>query len=206
MSVGRQIKVTIGGPKLLMHNGRLADPLDPATRVLKEVQHKKTKSDDDHSEIARLEFLGGLYIDDEIGPYIPGEAVLRMLEQGARQKKRGAKVAPVSIVEDQVALQYDGPRDETSLWENPKFRDRRAVVVGRSRVIRTRPKFTDWKLSFTIDIPEGVPVNPSDIEEALIDAGMFVGLGDFRPGSPKRGKFGMFNVLEFAEVKAKRAA
>lgn len=31
-------------------------------------------------------------------------------------------------------------------------------------------------------------------------------LGDFRPGSPKRGKFGMFNVLEFAEVKAKRAA
>ena len=72
--------------------------------------------------------------------------------------------------------------------------DERAVVVNRSRVLRSRPKFDDWKLNFTLtclddDMQEGV------IKTVLEHGGKFVGIGDFRP------KFGRFkvNMFEAAE-------
>lgn len=72
--------------------------------------------------------------------------------------------------------------------------DRRSVVVQRARIIRTRPKFEEWALSFQIEYDdEEIPKEV--INELLVFAGKRIGIGDYRP--EKGGLFGRFIVTEF---------
>jgi len=73
---------------LVMHNGRLADQLNPLAKRLKSLAAKRKKSDDDLMEIQRVEWEGGLYYDPKIGPYVPAEA--RRTAQGFDQQHPGA--------------------------------------------------------------------------------------------------------------------
>lgn len=199
--MSKMISVTIGGPCLLMHNGRLANPLDPYTKELGALTKKKKKSDEDHLAIQKAEWNGGIYHDDEIGPYISGEAVQQMLVEAARKSKQGKEFVSVSVVEEEIPLQYEGPRDRESLFKDERFKDVRSVKVQQNRVMRTRPKFNTWKLSFTIEIDDDASVNVEDVERALLVGGRKVGIGDYRPGSPKGGRYGRFFVDKF-EVQA----
>lgn len=187
--------VEIAGKRLLMHNGQLADPLNEYTKALKEVTSKRKKSDDDHEESARREFQGGLYFDDKAGPYIPDIVLASMLVEGAKKRKLGkAFTATVSIVDEANPLIYKGPRTRAGLWADKSFIDRRGAVVGQARIMRTRPKFTDWSLKFQVSLLK-CELNAADIEAALTDAGLYVGLGDHRPA------FGKFVVKSFGKAK-----
>lgn len=190
----RIVEATLSGTRLLMHNGQLADPLNEYAKALKEVTSRKKKSDDDHLNIAKIEFMGGLYFSDDIGPYLPCEIIDAVLIEGARKKKRGRDFeSSVRVVETQVKLEYAGPRTREGLWADKKWRDRRAVVIGMARTIRTRPLFPEWKVSFHIEIFPSA-INVSDVREALEDAGMFVGICDYRP------RFGVFEVTHCEET------
>lgn len=185
------IKVRITGQTpILMHNGRLANPLDDATKRLKALTAKKTKTDADHAEIARAEWEGGLYIDDD-GPFIPCDNLDAAIKGGATKQKLGkAFGSAVAVVEDRVPLTYKGPRDAGGLWER-KFYDIRGVVVGGKRIQRCRPLFRDWACEFTVSFDER-DVNKRQVEQALNDAGRSVGLFDKRP--QKGGRFGKFTA------------
>jgi hypothetical protein len=65
----------VNGSPLLMHNERLADPIDPYTRWLAELTKKRTKTERDHEEIGRREFMGGGYWANDDGPDKNGGAV-----------------------------------------------------------------------------------------------------------------------------------
>ncbi len=202
----KTIRVEIAGPCLLMHNGRLNDPRDPYTRALKVLTSKKKKSDEDHDAIQKAEWNGGLYHDDEIGPFIPGENIQQMLVKGARKAKQGKEFVSVSVEEDEIPLAYDGPRSREDLYAaGMQFVDTRRAGVNGSGVMRTRPRFKDWRLAFTIAIEDDASVNVEDVERALKIAGRVEGVGDFRPGSPKGGRFGRFFVEKFEVQGAKRA-
>lgn len=190
----QKFNVTIEGPAMLMHNGQLADPLNEWTKALKEHTAKRKKGDEDHEKIAEVEFQGGLYFDDKLGPYIPGHMLDAVLVEGARKKKLGTIFEScVRTTLDAYPLTYEGPRTRAKLWADKKFRDRRGCGVQTSRVIRTRPKFTDWSVTFDVSLFP-CEVNPSSVEQALVDAGMYVGLGDHRP------RFGLFVVKSFKEA------
>lgn len=200
----REFKATVSGRSLLMHNGQLADPLNPHAKALKALTSKRKKSDEDHEKIAEAEYQGGLYFDDKLGPFLPGLLIEAAMIEGARKKKLGRIFEScVHTGEDAYALKYDGPRTREGLWADPRFRDRRGAGVQASRVIRTRPKFTDWSVTFDVEIFP-CELNPGDVKQALIDAGIYIGLGDFRP------RFGLFVVDKFDEItagpKAKKAA
>lgn len=51
-----------GVSPLLMHNGRLADPLDPLVKDIKKLSCKRPKTEADLERITKLEFLGSLYL------------------------------------------------------------------------------------------------------------------------------------------------
>jgi hypothetical protein len=72
--------------------------------------------------------------------------------------------------------------------------DERPVVIQKSRIIRYRPLFKEWELDFEIQIMDD-QIPTEVIKQALDHAGLYVGIGDFRPG--KGGKFGKFMVTEF---------
>lgn len=174
---------------LVMHNGMLADVTNPYVVKIKAITSKGSKklTDADHEELARLEWEGGLYWDEN-GPYISSDAIERCIQQGAMKSRVGKDVqAAVFCTEPSVPLEYNGPRDKKKLFQNPDFVLRRGVVVNRSRVIRVRPMFREWSLTFTLEFDDTI-VSAKQIIKAMEDAGALVGLGDWRP------KFGRFAV------------
>lgn len=169
-----------GTEPLLMHNARLANPLDPATKALKAYTSKRKKTDEDHEKIAWLEFLGSLYMDPQVGPYVPGENLMRCLVDGGKLTKQGTAITRGVIIKDQVnALAYEGPRDQDALWA-AKFYDMSSAKVGMQRVMRTRPMFRKWSVEATGLVDPSV-LELSDIETIATNAGLMAGLGDWRP-------------------------
>lgn len=182
----RERTYTIKGVSpLVMHNEQLADPLNRWTRALKGVSKKRTKTDDDLLEMSRIEWMGGLYWDESIGIHVPERCLERMLRDAAAKTKRGKDVVSGLIVVEPASLVYKGPKVPAELWEMDAFRLRASVGVQKSRVIRTRPIFREWALSFTVNYDENV-LDPGDIDGFLDVAGRLIGLLDWRP---KHGRF-----------------
>lgn len=179
MSIGNTMNVTLTGVlPLLMHSERLANPLDPAAKKLKALTGKRKKTDDDMEAISFAEFEGGLYHDG--GPYIPAHWILAMIRDGAKLTKQGKDaIRAIMLIESKLPLEYTGPKDIEGLWKKG-FYDRRMVGNQKNRVLRTRAKFSEWSISFTLQFDESVFDRPQ-IKQILESAGRMVGLGDYRP-------------------------
>lgn len=177
-----------GTRPLLMHSARLSDPIDPAARALAKVTGKRKKTEDDHREAARLEWIGGLYYDPEVGPYVPGDNIWRSLYDAAKKTRRGPSVKEgVFVTSDTNPIGYSGPRGLDDLMGDESFKHRASVKVGTSRVMRTRPIFRNWRTSATLLIDTSL-IDPSDLQDIANTAGQLVGLGDWRP------RFGTYTV------------
>lgn len=171
---------------LLMHNGRLANPLDPLVRRIKEVTSKKKKTEEDYQQIFRLEWEGSLYHDAETGPYIPGLNIEACLKEGAKLQRRGRDVSRgLFVAEDKCRVKYKGPRDIEALWEDTQFRYICPVTVNQKKTMRCRPVFGEWSVTFTAAYDDEV-FNLSDLHKIVEDSGRWVGLGDWHP------RFGRF--------------
>lgn len=132
---------------LLMHNAQLADPLNKFARELKRILSKRKKTDADHEEVARLEFLGGFYaaqFGNELHAAIPGTMVEATLVNAAKTLKMGRQARSGIIVRNDSKLIYKGPADPNELYRTG-FVLRVPARVGTSRVMRTRPCFRDLR-------------------------------------------------------------
>lgn len=182
------IKFKITGTRpLLMHADVLADPLNPLTKPHKELTSKRKKTDEDHEAIARSEWRASLYYDEEVGPFMPGVNIEASIIAGAKLSKLGAQIKrSVEVMDGKCRLDYSGPRAVEKLWAGG-FYDARGVKVQSARLIRYRPLFRQWGLSFTLAFdPESIDRN--QIIKCVSDAGDYCGLGDYRP------KFGRFHA------------
>jgi len=178
---------------LLCHNGRMADQDDEFAVAIKEITGKRQKVQADRVEMARLEFLGGLYLDQNNEPALPGyvfEAALIGKGGGARSQRQGkAAAAGLYVIEDFFRLEYDGPRDPDELWKDKRFVHCSLVRVQQAKIMRTRPIFRNWSVEVSFDIDENL-IQPDDARLWVNIAGAECGLGDWRP------KFGRFVAEE----------
>lgn|SRR3990167_678223 len=174
---------------LILHNARLADPLDPISKAMKTVSSKRKKTDADFEELARLEFEGGLYmVDDE--PVIPARLIYGLLAGkggAARKQKSGPEAKAGIVVSGNFPLKYDGPRDVAGLWRDARFRSRVNAKIGQATVMRTRPIFEEWAVTIAVQYNPEL-VNRAQLIEWLELGGDQVGLGDWRP------QYGRFSV------------
>jgi hypothetical protein len=184
----QQLKVTIKGlSPLLMHADRLANPLDPVTKAHKAMTVKPKKTDSEHEAIAKSEWLASLYYRDGVGVYIPGQNIDACLKDAAKMQKLGKKFTQaVMVLEDEVPLQYKGPKKPDALFEEG-FVDVRGVKVSQAKVMRYRPKFNEWGAAFTVAFNDDL-VNLDALRRAIADAGSLIGLCDYRP------RFGKFTA------------
>lgn len=179
-----------GGSALVQHNERLADPLDPIVRELSQITKKRSKTEEDHLEIARLEFMGGLYTNPPLdlsmngstpAPGVPAWNIIRCLQEGGKRRKRGADVLRgVHPIESHVPIEYDGPRNPHDMWIDGRFSLRKTVGVQRARTMRTRPVFVDWQLSLPVEV-DPVVFDLDVLAAIWRDAGVYAGLGEMRP-------------------------
>lgn len=177
-----KVRMTLEGTApLLCHNVRLSNPLDPIVRAMKEISGKRKKTDEDLERLARLEFEGGLYLDDEMGPYLPGANVEKCMVEAGRVTRQGKQVERGLFVTDmEVPLIYQGPRDTEGLWGNLQFRSMMSVKVGTSRIMRCRPLFPEWAVEVNATM-DPAQLNLDTLQAIMSDAGQMVGLGDYRP-------------------------
>lgn len=180
-----QVSFVIRGTSpLMMHNVRLANPLDPIVKEIKEITKKgKRKTDDDYARLAWLEWFGGLYWTEETGPYIPPQNIDSLIRDAARLQRQGKDVVRgVMTLGDRLPLQYKGPRDPEKMFNggSSEFIDCRAVGVNKNRCMRYRPYFREWSLEFTVSV-ELDEVNRRDLISFVDIAGRKIALGDGRP-------------------------
>ena len=194
-----RIRVTLdgataaNGSPLLMHNERLADPLDQYARWLAELSKKRSKTERDIEEIGRREFFGaGYWMIDEgpdkkvAEPFIPAWNIVRCLQEAGTRHKLGKQVLRGIVpVNEEAHLTFDGPRSAAELWKAGTFHSRKGVSVGQRRVMRTRPCFTDWKLETDLEVDLTI-LDPDVVALLIFEAGRYVGVGDARP------RFGRF--------------
>lgn len=133
-----------------------------------------------------------LYKDADGNIIVESEAILACLRKAAVNYKipgRGKKTfkdfiyAGVRIDPFQIPLISEGG------WEL----DQKIVVINRSRIVRARPRFDDWKLKFNVELIDPI-VRGSDLKTFFEDAGKYNGLLDFRP------LFGLFELTHFEKV------
>jgi hypothetical protein len=184
-----QIKIS-GESPLLCHNGQTADPRNTYAKAMKAVSSKRKKTDADFDELARLEWLAGLYrFRDEL--VIPDYVLESCFVNGAKKSKRGPQAKCGLFFTQHAVLDFDSKPEQINdqslaeMFESGKFVHTIGVKVGMAKVMRTRPMFRDWRLVATAQFDPDV-MNLRDIEEIAIDAGKLVGIGDWRP---KHGRF-----------------
>ncbi len=181
------IKVRLNGCRpLLMHSGRLSDPLDPIARDLAKITGKRLKTAADHEEVARIEWFGGLWLS-EGQPCIPSEAIEASFIAAARARRKARQARAGIMVKVPCLLEYDGPRDPHELWKDRTFQLRRSVRVHNARTIRTRPHFPTWRTEVTVNFLPSL-LDRAEVLEIFEIAGAQEGIGDWRP------KYGTFTV------------
>jgi hypothetical protein len=174
---------------LLMHRGGLADPMDPFAQQMKRISGKRDKTEADFMEMARIEWYGGLYADENQHPCLPGEVVEATLINAAKKIKRGKQAQAGIICPGNFPLVYDGPDNLDELWEDARFRFTTGVRVQRNRVMRTRPRFNEWQVKIDVQYDPQL-LNPSEVTAIVKRSGEEIGFGDWRP------KFGRFIVVD----------
>jgi len=125
----------------------------------------------------------------------PSEHIFAAMTKAAVSFKFEGKKTFKDVVKSSIAVEPDciplldkqgNPRTE---WDEI---DERAVVIQRSRVLKWRPKFNEWKLKFKLQILDDDIIDKNTVKEILEKAGT-VGIGDYRP------RYGRFIVTEFKD-------
>jgi len=174
---------------LIVHNGQLADPINKWTIAIAEISGKRKKTIADHQELARREWFGGLYLNDQNQPIIPAANLESMLRKAGTKTKDGKNVLQGLRVPHDALIIYKGPRDLDKMWEGGEFSNRATVGINRSKVIRTRPMWKEWELKFAVIYDEDI-LNSSQVRSFVETAGLYIGLGEWGP------KYGRFEMVQ----------
>jgi len=171
---------------LIMHSCQCVNPLHPISIKMKKITSKRTKTEEDIMALSDVEWEAGLYWNDEIGVYMPAENIEATVRNAAKSKKLGKHFEKGFMVEDMmVPLDIGENLTKEQMCADMRFRDVRPMKVQQSRVLRTRPRFNMWNLTFTATYDENI-LNFDDVVNAIEYGGQYVGLCDSRP---KYGKF-----------------
>lgn len=185
-----------GTTPIIMHNGTAGLDTGSAANLEKAAIARKKGSNRtaaDEARIRELECLVSLWLDDASRPTIPPSALRSMIETGARKLKQGPQVREGLWVTGVAEFRYDKERYGTTPEELcQKTQYVAAVVVQRSRLLRTRARFElPWSVTFTVDVNDEL-VDRDQLRDWLDIGGTRIGLGDWRP--EKSGYHGRFEV------------
>lgn len=135
-----------------------------------------------------------LYLNENEKPVIPQPNMFRSIVDGGVFFKAGkTKVTTqkTSIIPACLGI------EELEILIEHKDRwtvDTRPVVIPSTggRIICHRPRFNDWKLSFTMQLDASL-MSAKLLREIVDASGQRIGLGDFRPS--RKGPFGKYKVV-----------
>jgi len=204
-----------GTTAMIVHNGGNISPLNPLNKLKSEYTGKRKKTDDDHVNIARIEWFQSLYLSsnftlvlDSNEKYyasgdplpqviLPVKCVRACVTSGAKHAKNGKALARAVQFMDADFFRpgAKGQRlqfpDINTMSDDPSYIDESVQSVQRAKVVRYRGRFEQWAATVTGCIHEDV-LNPQDLEQAIAVAGKYEGINDSRSLG-----FGRFELIDF---------
>lgn len=215
----RAYEVTLkGSTPLLMHNDNIAwaDKMDEWKSKPK--SKKGSRAGDDRSPAFR--WIGCLYHDDQVLG-IPRDSLMACFREGGtlvpvpggkHGKSFKAQSQTGLFVEDAYwPLLINGTTPVPvapirALEEEPSFAAHQEAAeslgftlhlkrakVGMTKHVRVRPLFDRWQVTGTVVVIDDV-ITHEILTTIMAQAGMYKGLGDWRPGGKTPGTFGMFTA------------
>jgi hypothetical protein len=172
-----------GTSDLLMHRWN-NEAVDEKAKAKKGSAAKKT--DDVESYV---------YRNDDGMICLPGEYVRQSIIFAAkfRQDPRSPRKSAMDLYKAGVVSLTDLASFGTDKWD---YEDRRRVVIQRAGVNRTRPAMKKgWRAQFDFMVLTPEYIEPSDLHSVLTQAGILIGVADFRP------TYGRFSVTQFDTAK-----
>lgn len=175
----KNLKVTWKGTSpLIMHSCQCVNPLHPISVELKKYTSKKKKTEDDLKKISDLEWESGAYWKESLGLYIPAENVRATLVNGAKEIRKGTDIQKyVDILDLYIPFNYGENLTKQELIDSYEYRDTRPMTVNRAKVMRTRPRFNQWNITFKMRYDE-TKIDLDVIMMSLKNAGSYIGLCD----------------------------
>jgi hypothetical protein len=176
-----------------MANIRAVDTTDSKVKEIKSLTQKRTKdtTDTERERIAQLEWEISTYWDPKLGFYIPSQNIERCIQMGGTKDRLGKKLTAAVWLTDLMVPIQNRTRHRTleAYYEDPAFRFRTAVRTPPrtgGRQMKSRAMIpTGWMIEFELNYDDK-ELNKEQIESSVGNAGVMVGLGDWRP------KFGRF--------------
>lgn len=172
-----KIDVTIKGVSpLLMHAFPMVDPPKGWEKWTPEEQARVAEYRD----------------PDSLECFVPGVAIQRALVNAAVYSKGKGRAS----LQKPVAACVIITPERCTLGVKTYTVDSRPVVVPatKGRIIRHRPRFDSWQCSFSLEYDPQL-ISEKEIRQVIDDAGLRVGLLDFRP--ERKGPFGRFAVVSW---------
>lgn len=184
---------------LLMHSDRTANQFDPINAELKKITSKRSKTEEDYIEIAKLEFAASCYYRGngnslyektmngmQNGWYMPASNLLATFKNAAKNFKLGKRFdQSVNILSDSSFSFPDTSLSPFDLFEKEEYVDMRTVKVQTSKVTRCRPRFDTWSLTTEMYYEESM-IDEAEMIKIIDFSSRFIGLCDYRP------RFGQF--------------
>lgn len=193
--------LTLTGTSALLMNSAEADRESDLYRAYTALATKKGRTEDEDARLRELEWKVRIYLDDDLGPYVPGRSVKALLQEAAGKFKKGATINRSLItIQSRIPLDYEGPRDEAGLWEAGYRYTTMVKNAGFNggRVQRCRPMFPRWSLTVEIAFdPE--EIDPHTLA-LIVERAQRYGLGDYRP------EFGAFSATLEMTTSKRRAS
>lgn len=178
------------GKGLMPGNARMANPYDEFAIALAKVTKRTSKATDaDRKEIARLSFMGSLYMQGGV-PGIPESVLIATIARGCgyrtgeeNTKYRLALKCPEG--KDFFPLIYAGSKNPEELWkEKEKFSYSR-LMEGK---LKTNAVFPEWRAVIELEYNDE-ELDEKDVNKAIVKAGKEGHLMAWR-----RGGWGQFEV------------
>lgn len=143
---------------------------------------KAKKSDDVESYV---------YRDAKGGLYIPGEYFRQSIVMASKSKQdpRSPRASAMALFKASVHVLDEQCSVGKKTWD---YLDQRRVMVQRNGITRQRPALeAGWECQVTLIVQAPEYVSRDLLHEVAVNAGRFVGVGDFRP------TYGRFSVVRF---------
>jgi len=165
------------------------------------IEKKATSSATDYSE----EWMTTVYLDQSQEKVaIPSMNVEAMLRDASKGHKIGknfmTKVVPTGIMVNEFEIPLLDEKSKPITIEKIQSNNwlfSCVAVVQKSRINRVRACLPPgWNMTFSISVLNPI-LKPEIVQDLLDRAGYEAGLCDWRPGAPKPGKFGQFEVEKF---------
>lgn len=179
------------GP-LLQHDDKAANPFNAYAKQLKAISSKRKKTEDDLLEMARIEWLAGLYHTSEEGYYMKAECFEGAFYESAKAKKLGKVFREALRIPDHPIFHFKHEKlSPDQLFMRDEYKDMRTVKIQRSKILRCRPIFTEWHCEVEVWYEES-RLNEQEIIDVVNYAGKYIGLCDYRP---KYGRFKLTGII-----------